>query len=706
MNIVGIVNLVTYLFFGIAILIGLIPTIVLMFRRSGAQSLVRFCCYALGLAGAMLICIFLSEQIINAGLTIVQRIAGGSVADEIILYLQGGTSASVTMMHIIGALVVPMLFFAVYIVSEFIFFIIYLIISKCAFGKRNKKRGVVSVLVSIVLNLAICFVALTTFFMPACYYSGLVQTALSSGIMKEFVGENNNTFDNVEESLNVLSSNPIYKVFAPLASYEAMPLTVIEIEGNKVTLEKFLPETLDTVNSINSLLKDGGDSLKPSDFTEIALDLEKKPVLDVFIGKFLADASTEWLKGEEFLGIKAYTIYNEDVSQEIYGELSKGAKASTELKAVAAIIASANSMAGGEGSADELYESIKNLDQESLEILKNVTSEKVIGAISPDLDEGVSQAVSGVIGDIYDGLYDITNDENLTQEERDEKLKKETEKVDKVMNMLSGSSDEETDVEEIVEIVTSSSVILSSVANNLTEENAQGVLNEIGLNGDGAIGTITCDVIKGLDEINKDTSKTEEEKEAEIKQESKNISSVINKINSSTVDTAGVLKDICNSPVMTASAAGVLTNPEKSADLFKQIGITNQPAIQQFVSSALIKLNASNLSALSAAEKAAVRANTGAALAAAVAEMQKGASADVEALVNAYISSDITKAAIIESTATADGANAFISEMGLSGITANELTSLFGGLNSLTGDELATAASGVITRLRAAQSQA
>ena len=300
----------------------------------------------------------------------------GEISPEILNYLQT-SSAVKDLLTFASALLMPVVFFFVFIVAWLVFAILYFIpgtiLSKRSFARRaarkvakqavavpacesvdqpenpveiQEKKGVnwakVGMKVgSVVLNVGAAFIGLAFFAMPISYYANLAYVSLdameSASEVRMSVEIPADELKELKQIVAAINNHPMN------AAYKSVNSTVsnnfdefITQNGNSVNVTETVTNTvvlLETVSKIDL------ENLKAQDLFVLADQLKNNEFLDEVSSEILSDIGTAWSKGEDFMGIEPVEIINPEVSGAIYGAISKNGDASTLLQTAGNVIA-------------------------------------------------------------------------------------------------------------------------------------------------------------------------------------------------------------------------------------------------------------------------------------------------------------------------------------------------------------------------------
>lgn len=574
-------EIIAWIAFGSIAVIALIPTIVNCFRRTWLQSLVRLVFFALGVFAAAL----LTKAVLPAAKIYLQEIDLGQLA-RVMDYLFSGTVAANAALAIAEALVSPLLFFVFFLLCEFLLLIIYTILSQ-ALLKKAKFKGVINFLVSALLNLALCFGFVATFYMPLSYYTEIANRLANESAVQEMAGDTIKDNEFALSILKSLSENPLHKVYYSVSHFESDALTSIAIDGKESTTEEFLSASLSAANKAYPLLS--GKTPTSADCRAIAEALKTNPVTDAFLGGLLHDIAVEWKAGRSFLDIlEPVEIMNPDVTNGVYDAFIANTLASEDFEGIATLLAlyeafggsetpdggeTGNPSEGGEGSATEqpksFYDVFAMINEGSASFVSALLTPEVMQGMG--LDETQAELFSSLLSSVIDEVLALQKDDSLTAEEKDAILKEESDKIETLMSYTTSTLDI-NDLSTVLETVGTSRLLSSqtirSIGDNMLSEEK---LKESGLSQTDAevAFTVIDSVLDGLCAIKEDETLSFEQKNQIIKEETEKVTFLLSLQNGAGVDdVTPLIETIGTSKFLSSEAVKTVQNVYCNKDAF------------------------------------------------------------------------------------------------------------------------------------------
>ncbi len=591
-------EIIAWIVFGSIAVIALIPTIVNCFRRTWLQSLVRLVFFALGVFAAAL----LTKAVLPAAKIYLQEIDLGQLA-RVMDYLFSGTVAANAALAIAEALVSPLLFFVFFLLCEFLLLIIYTILSQ-ALLKKAKFKGVINFLVSALLNLALCFGFVATFYMPLSYYTEIANRLANESAVQEMAGDTIKDNEFALSILKSLSENPLHKVYYSVSHFESDALTSIAIDGKESTTEEFLSASLSAANKAYPLLS--GKTPTSADCRAIAEALKTNPVTDAFLGGLLHDIAVEWKAGRSFLDIlQPVEIMNPDVTNGVYDAFIANTLASEDFEGIATLLAlyeafggsaggnetpapSPDDGTGESGGAEEnpnnpsegtggettfsptsFYDVFAMINEGSANFVSAFLTPEVMQGMG--LDETQSELFSSLLSSVIDEVLALQKDDSLTAEEKDAILKEESDKLDSLMNLTTSSLDI-NDLAPVLETVGTSRLLSSQTIRTIGDS----MLSEEKLKGSGlsqtdaeVAFTVINSVLDGLCEIKEDETLSFEQKNQIVKEETEKVNFLLSLQQGAGVDdVTPLIETIGTSKFLSSEAVKKVQNAYCNKDAF------------------------------------------------------------------------------------------------------------------------------------------
>ncbi len=586
-------EIIAWIVFGSIAVIALIPTIVNCFRRTWLQSLVRLVFFALGVFAAAL----LTKAVLPSAKIYLQEIDLGQLA-RVMDYLFSGTVAANAALAVAEALVSPLLFFVFFLLCEFLLLIIYTILSQ-ALLKKAKFKGVINFLVSALLNLALCFGFVATFYMPLSYYTEIANRLANESAVQEMAGDTIKDNEFALSILKSLSENPLHKVYYSVSHFESDALTSINIDGKESTTEEFLSASLSAANKAYPLLS--GKTPTSADCRAIAEALKTNPVTDAFLGGLLHDIAVEWKAGRSFLDIlQPVEIMNPDVTNGVYDAFIANTLASEDFDGIATLLAiyemsgmggsetpdggeTGNPSEGGEGSATEqpksFYDVFAMINEGSANFVSALLTPEVMQGMG--LDETQAELFSSLLSSVIDEVLALQKDDSLTAEEKDAILKEESDKIETLMSYTTSTLDID-DLSTVLETVGTSRLLSSQTIRTIGDS----MLSEEKLKGSGlsqtdaeVAFTVIDSVLDGLCEIKEDETLSFEQKNQTVKEEAEKVTFLLSLQQGADVDdVTPLIETIGTSKFLSDEAVKKVQNAYCNEAAFRAQGMDEKTA--------------------------------------------------------------------------------------------------------------------------------
>lgn len=576
-------EIIAWIVFGSIAVIALIPTIVNCFRRTWLQSLVRLVFFALGVFAAAL----LTKAVLPAAKIYLQEIDLGQLA-RVMDYLFSGTVAANAALAVAEALASPLLFFVFFLLCEFLLLIVYTILSQTLL-KKIKFKGFLNFLASALLNLALCFGFVATFYMPLSYYTEIANRLADEPAVQEMAGD---TIKDNEFALRILrsfSENPLNKAYYSVSHFEADALTSIEIDGKESTTEEFLSASFLAASEAYPLLS--GKTPTSSDCRAIAEALKKNPVTDAFLGGLLHDIAVEWKAGRSFLDIiEPVEIMNPAVTKGVYDAFIANTLASEDFDGIATLLAlyemsgmgggetpdggeTGNPSEGGEGGEAQtptnFYDVLSMINEGSASFVSALLTPEVMQGMG--LDETQAELFSSLLSSVIDEVLALQKDDSLTAEEKDAILKEESDKLERLMGYTTSTLDI-NDLSTVLETVGTSRLLSSQTIRSIGDSMlSEEKLKESGLSQTDAevAFTVIDSVLDGLCAIKEDETLSFEQKNQIVKEETQKVTFLLSLQNGAGVDdVTPLIETIGTSKFLSSEAVKTVQNVYCNKDAF------------------------------------------------------------------------------------------------------------------------------------------
>jgi hypothetical protein len=476
-NLENVMDISTILLIVFAVITVLVVLFALLmgFKRTWLQSSIRL--------GVLVVAVIVSALVGLAVAAYVVKFAieyagdmdlGDSTLNEVIAYIGAEGTSGEEIQKLLVAAIAPLTFFVVFIVLNLLFLIIYSIVGACLFSQGHKKRvakrnGEVYTtstwrrLLSLGLNLVICFSVASMLLVPVTYYVPLAYTAITeyseiasdtSTTSEQTTSTSTSSSDSEDTYVTILKTvadSAIVKVYGIEGSLVSNSVTTIETDGSRVTLTQLMDDVVPVLQEVSGL--SSAEDISSEKLYTVADDIEKDVYVDKLVGGIVQDAAKNWKEGDDFLGVEPPELQNETISQSVYTVLAKQDKISDSLRAVGHIYSLSQVLTADSVSVDTMTTLTSNLTEDSVEIVKDLLSTSVVEELGVN-DSNLADAITTAVGGMLDGLYEVKSTGTTEDIERESKA------VAKVFDAVQNADSlTENDAKDMLDALKESTVI-------------------------------------------------------------------------------------------------------------------------------------------------------------------------------------------------------------------------------------------------------
>ncbi len=441
----------------IIVAIMFIVAIILGFKRSMNKSITRTVAMLLAVVSSVFVTRLISPIIIKSSASAVLKLIGTAELEGLGGYLLSDNSGASQIIDFLGAFLAPIIFLTVFLLLDLIFGIIYAVTaSKIKYIKNDShpafKAG------SVVLNLFVCFLAVTAITVPFSYISDCSEDIQKAAELPELIAENSTLGDNfATKALTAVPNKLILPSLTKVTNSQGTSSTVGEAIG-------YIFEFIDEIPSLTENLK-GEDGYKS--FYELSEKLAEFKYGDELLGSLVADIPKYEKELGGLFGDLTMPSGSEKLSEKIKSIMGRTTHMSSFLKMVGNMYAMTSAMS--EPSSPEKIEVVfSNINSDTSEALTELLDSEVVSELMEENEEA-AKAYTDVINKVSSSIASINEDTVLTEEKKNEIIKNEAEAFSSLITYIDNPKAEETpDVAEIIEKVTASTV-LTDVINDVTE---------------------------------------------------------------------------------------------------------------------------------------------------------------------------------------------------------------------------------------------
>ena len=487
-------NLVLTAVFVIVPAIVILISVMIGLKRNAFQSAIKLLMTIVAIVISSIFAKFFVQSVLDTAMSVV----GGFADDNIISYLKTSKSAR-DIINIIEVLLLPIIFFGLFIVIKFICFLLNLIpgklLSDKAIIRRQQTKSTVTVpdsetiysdtynqsniytateyapfktnssmIISKVISVFCCvlsaYLVLSSLALPINAYAK--YGSILADQCEEML-ESDSDSEDFPDLITTIYEHPVNKCYAFTNSLTLRSLETFENhKGKTVSFTEALSTTLSIINDVSQW---NVDDITSENIYDLADMIENDPFAKDFITSFVTELCEAWEVGESFLGIEAPDP-DDPITTALFRELSSVDDITKILRAAADILKIKDVININKGDlntesskvlATQIFDSIS---PDSVEIMKTMISDDLLMELT-DIPPSAATHISDFTGYVLDGIVDIKNDPFNSIDKTAQLLEREADAMSAILNIT--SNPDEIDADMVVDAIVKSSVISDTI---------------------------------------------------------------------------------------------------------------------------------------------------------------------------------------------------------------------------------------------------